>query len=746
MKMSLRTKILSLCIFLVLLISGWMSITYYRLTQQEKHRESQQRIQIAFDIILDDFASQTELYSGRFDEFLKQEQELPWTLTFYNEDQSKLNALNFIAVDLGNITKAFKNFASIVAVDRLLLYGRDKRLLIVYQRHEEKDLIGGYVISATGNDTYLPMDDLALLMAMNFNKQPIPDAPLPDGLNGAYAEEFPETLSTTMFSEGQQLGIRIVVPIYQDGDKAGVLVGEIFHTQHLINRYAFLSKTEVNFFAKNTFSVGTLPAQSQIEPEVLSLFAPCTDILSMTQRIEIFPRKLGSENYYQGGCALTNLHEPVGAVTVSLSQHIEQEAIRKVLTAVLVVSGLGFVIAFGISAFFTRKLIRAIHNIVEVIGAVSEGDIRQTAHIITRDEIGLVAVKLNRMMTYLQNMATTAVKIATGDLSQVVKPKSEHDVLGNAFQEMSIYLSENAAVATSIAEGDLRVNVRPRTEQDILGKAFSQMESIRETMSLITSGTADLNQAAEQLNLISVQIASGTEQTSHQVQVVSSHSQQITQSVNQVSAAVEESVASIREISRNSKDVLDIVASAVTIANSADNKIALLASHSQEIGEIVQVITAIAQQTNLLALNASIEAARAGESGKGFAVVANEVKELSRETTASAKGIIHKVEMIQASSQEAASAITEISQIIHKIHDFTKTITLSVEEQTLATSDISRNIADTADGSNEIHTTIAEVAGVAQQTSELAVKVKNAAKELTLFAVQIQRLIETFKF
>src|SRR3546814_17965061 len=57
-----------------------------------------------------------------------------------------------------------------------------------------------------------------------------------------------------------------------------------------------------------------------------------------------------------------------------------------------------------------------------------------------------------------------------------------------------------------------------------------------------------------------------------------------------------------------------------------------LGESSAEIGQVIKVITSIAQQTNLLALNATIEAARAGDAGKGFAVVANEVKELAKET------------------------------------------------------------------------------------------------------------------
>jgi len=240
-------------------------------------------------------------------------------------------------------------------------------------------------------------------------------------------------------------------------------------------------------------------------------------------------------------------------------------------------------------------------------------------------------------------------------------------------------------------------------------------------------------------------MAVDAEQTSQQVSVVSSNSQKISQGVGEVSATMEEFAATIRETSRNAADVLNVVASAVKIADSADTTISTLESHSQEIGAIVKVITTVAQQTNLLALNATIEAARAGEVGKGFAVVASEVKELARETTASAEDIIRKVEAIQTSSTDATASIKDMAQIIHRVHEFTNSIATSVEEQTAATNQISHNIANVAQGSEEIAQTIIEVAGVAQRTSERAASVKSAAAELTSLADQLQRLVETFK-
>jgi methyl-accepting chemotaxis protein len=127
-----------------------------------------------------------------------------------------------------------------------------------------------------------------------------------------------------------------------------------------------------------------------------------------------------------------------------------------------------------------------------------------------------------------------------------------------------------------------------------------------------------------------------------------------------------------------------------------------LGESSAEVGEVVRVITSIAQQTNLLALNATIEAARAGESGKVLAVVANEVKELAKATAKATDDISRKIGAIQNDTHSAVEAINEITTIISQINDIQNTIASAVEEQTATTNEIALNVAEAAKGSAEI--------------------------------------------
>ena len=172
--------------------------------------------------------------------------------------------------------------------------------------------------------------------------------------------------------------------------------------------------------------------------------------------------------------------------------------------------------------------------------------------------------------------------------------------------------------------------------------------------------------------------------------------------------------------------------------------ISKLGDSSAEIGEVIKVITSIAQQTNLLALNATIEAARAGEAGKGFAVVANEVKELAKQTAKATEDIGQKIAAIQTDTKGAVEAIAAITAVINQINDISNTIATAVEEQSATTNEMTRNVAEAAKGSGEITQNIAGVAQAAKAPHPAPTN-PEGRQSLAQMATQLRGLVERFK-
>jgi methyl-accepting chemotaxis protein len=177
---------------------------------------------------------------------------------------------------------------------------------------------------------------------------------------------------------------------------------------------------------------------------------------------------------------------------------------------------------------------------------------------------------------------------------------------------------------------------------------------------------------------------------------------------------------------------------------TAENEPIAVVGASVEIGQVVKLITSIAQQTNLLALNATIEAARAGEAGKGFAVVANEVKELAKETAKATEDISAKIEAIQCDTTGAVGAIGRIAQTVGRVNEIQNTIATAVEEQTATTREIGRSVNEAAEGSTNINSNIAGVATAAGTTAAGAAETQRAAAELSRLASELQQLVTQF--
>ena len=257
----------------------------------------------------------------------------------------------------------------------------------------------------------------------------------------------------------------------------------------------------------------------------------------------------------------------------------------------------------------------------------------------------------------------------------------------------------------------------------------------------IGQSAAALVSSADDLTSLSQQMSANAEETSAQATTVSAAGEQVSNSVQTIAAGSEEMAASIREIAKNSSDAVMIASEAVKATEATNATVTKLGESSAEIGQVIKVITSIAQQTNLLALNATIEAARAGEAGKGFAVVANEVKELAKGTARATEDISAKIEAIQTDTRSAIEAIGQIRSIIHKISDYQHSIAGAVEEQSATTSEMSRNVAEAAKGSSEIAQNIAGVAQAASSTSAGANETEAAASELARLGAELHKLV-----
>ncbi|MCL2928165.1 MAG: methyl-accepting chemotaxis protein, partial [Trichodesmium sp. MAG_R01] len=357
-----------------------------------------------------------------------------------------------------------------------------------------------------------------------------------------------------------------------------------------------------------------------------------------------------------------------------------------------------------------------VRNIAEVATAVAQGDLTQKITVDAQGEILELKTTLNQMVDQLNGFSS--------EVSRVAKEVGTEGILG----------------------GQAKVEGVAGTWKELTDNVNGMAANLTEQVKKIAKVAIAVAKSSEEMMAESQTMSQASQETSTQAESVSSNAAQVSANVQSVATGVEEMTTSIQEIAKNATNAAQVATTAVKTAETTNETIGKLGVSSAEIGNVIKVITSIAQQTNLLALNATIEAARAGEAGKGFAVVANEVKELAKQTASATEDISQKIEAIQGDTRGAVEAIGQITTIISQINEIQSTIASAVEEQTATTNEIARNVNQAAERSSGIALNITSVAKTAQSTNNGAAKTQKSATELSKTAGDLHELVNQFKF
>ncbi len=403
-----------------------------------------------------------------------------------------------------------------------------------------------------------------------------------------------------------------------------------------------------------------------------------------------------------------------------------------------------------------------VQHIVEAVKKIAVGNLEELPEIQKlgrRSEQDELVPSMIAMMTNIRALVTDVGMLSKasveGKLStraDAAKHQGDYRKIVEGFnQTLDAVISpvqEAGAVLKRIAAGDLTRQVSGNYQGDhaeIKNDINAMTGALRSSMRSIAENAGSLSTSSEELTATSQQMSANAEETSAQANVVSASAEQVNKNLQTVATGTEEMSASIKEIAKNAHESAKVATGAVKVAEDTNQIVSKLGDSSTEIGQVIKVITSIAQQTNLLALNATIEAARAGEAGKGFAVVANEVKELAKQTAKATEDISRKIEAIQGDTKAAVGAIGQISSVIKQVNDISNTIATAVEEQNATTNEMARNVGEAAKGSGEITKNISGVADAAKSTSHGANDSLKASQALAQMSTELRELVSRFK-
>ncbi|MBL1422330.1 MAG: nitrate- and nitrite sensing domain-containing protein [Alphaproteobacteria bacterium] len=313
--------------------------------------------------------------------------------------------------------------------------------------------------------------------------------------------------------------------------------------------------------------------------------------------------------------------------------------------------------------------------------------------------------------------------LAAGNLEVDLPPASKNEI-GQMIKCVLVFKDnaiEKAQLEVKQQDDKKRAEIE---KQQMMNKMADDFDAdVGGIVNSVSAASKQLQDTAKMMSAIS-------QTTSENANLVASASEVANSNVQSVAAASEEMSQSVEEINQRVTSATAASKSAVEEVHKTSGEMKNLAATVEKIGGVVSLIASIADQTNLLALNATIESARAGEAGRGFAIVASEVKGLANKTAEATDEISSHIQEVHNATQQALRSMDGIGNVIAEIEEISSSIAIAVEQQGLATQEISTNAQEAADGTQKVSLNIGEVTNASKEADTASNEVMNSATEL----------------
>ncbi len=324
----------------------------------------------------------------------------------------------------------------------------------------------------------------------------------------------------------------------------------------------------------------------------------------------------------------------------------------------------------------------------------------------------------------INRIAKTTEELANGNLNVDISTLTRRDELKSVVDSLNVFKSN--------AEEKARLSAMEAATSKTREERARQMAELAERFRHEAQDMLDaLGAAASDLDANGRTLLTIAQENERRSQSAVSSIRNSADNVQNVASATTELSASIGVIGDQAVRSVEIAAEAVSEADRTNASMAELSRAADQIGEVVDLINAIAQQTNLLALNATIESARAGEAGKGFAVVASEVKSLAQQTAKATDEIRDRIKDIQGAAANGVNAIKGIGETIKHMNEIASSIADSVHQQGDATNEIARNVNEASDGTSMASSSVSQLSASAADTEKASTEMLGAATQLT---------------